>query len=67
MGPLGCLVELLSSSISGRAAPADGYALLRALLTALGPERDFAGDPEQIVREIDLADPSPWQQLVSRC
>ena len=64
MGPLGCLVELLSSSISGRAAPADGYALLRALLTALGPERDFAGDPEQIVREIDLADPSPWQQLV---
>lgn len=42
----------------------DAYALLRALLTALGPTGDVAGRAEQIVAGTAVADTSLWQQLV---
>ena len=44
--------------------PTDSYSLLRAVLTALGQARNFAAEPGQIIREVEVRDVSLWQQLV---
>jgi hypothetical protein len=44
--------------------PTDSYSLLRALLTALGPARNFTAEPSQIIPEVEVGDLSLWQQLV---